>query len=91
MTKKDNGNLPPLKITEVEWKAINKYWVKIIICEMINDMPHEIMTAHLKANKPFTKALLDEFISKQTTIDNIRKVAEAENTEIKIFTIIANN
>lgn len=90
MTKRQKGNFPPLKITEVEWKAINKFWAKIIICEMINDLPHEIMTAHLKANKPFTKELLDEFISRQSTIDNIKKVAEAENTEIKIFTIISN-
>lgn len=91
MTKRQKGNLPPLKITEVEWKSINKFWAKIIICEMINEMPHEIMTAHLKASKPFTKELIEEFIAKEKTIENIKKVAEVENTEIKILYVIANN
>ena len=87
--KKDQ--LPPLKITEVEGKKTNKFWVKIIVCEMINEMPHELLTAHLKANKPFKKELIDAFIKKEITIENIKKVAEAENVEIQIFTIICND
>ena len=90
MTAK-NKELPPIEIQEVGKEETNKFWAKIIICEMINGLPHEIATAHLKANKPFTKELIDEFISKQSTIDNIKKVAEAENSEIQIFTIITND
>lgn len=77
---------------ENEKQALEKkYWVNIMVCEMHDWMPHEILTAKLRAKKPFTKIMIDDFIKGETTINNIKKVAEAHDQELKIMYVITNN
>lgn len=67
----------------------NKYGVKIMVCEVHNDMPYEMLRAELRASKPFTKDLIEEFINKDETINRMKEVAETYKTKIKvIYTLI---
>lgn len=69
-------------------QAMKKYQVEIKVCEMHDDLPHEMLKAYLKANKPFTKQAIDEFIASDQTIQNMEKIAKAHDVEIKIFAFI---
>lgn len=38
------------------------FGAKIIVCAMIDDMPHELAVAHLRSHTPFTKEAIETFI-----------------------------
>ena len=90
--KTEKDALNDLIANDKKKKAIdNKYWVKIIVCEMHDEMPHEILTASLRSKKPFSKKMIEDFIAGETTMNNIKKVANANDQEIKIIYVINNN
>lgn len=71
-------------------KIAKPFGVKIFVCEMIDEMPHELITANLRSAKPFTKEAIEKFIESDATIADIRKTLEEEKMELKTFYIIAN-
>lgn len=78
---KDNWNV----------ESPNKYWVRIIISEMIEEMKHEILMVSLRAKKPFTKKMIEDFIEGETTINNIKEVAKADDAELVFDYYIVNH
>lgn len=77
-------------IAEVQKQNQKPYWVKIMVCVMIDDMPHELATAELRSEKPFTKSTIEMFIAKDEFIETIKKGVEDEKQELKTFYVICN-
>jgi hypothetical protein len=62
-----------------------------MVCEMHDDMPHEMLRAELKASVPFTKELIEQFINNDETITRMKQVAETHKTEIKVIYTVIND
>lgn len=77
-------------VAEVQKANQKSYWVKIIVCVMIDDMPHEVANAELRSEKPFTKSTIETFIEKDDFISTIKKGIEDDKKEIKTFYVICN-
>lgn len=69
------------------------YRAKIMICAMIDDMPHELGTAHLRSAKPFTKEKIEQFIESDQFIKTTKESATGiyDGAEIKCIYVICNN
>lgn len=69
------------------------YRAKILICAVIDEMPHELGTAHLRSAKPFTKEKIDQFIESDKFIQTTKESATGiyEGAEIKCIYVICNN
>lgn len=66
------------------------YGAKIIVCAMIDDMPHELATAHLRSHTPFTKQAIESFIEQDGFVATIKKWVEEDNLEVKTMYVICN-
>ena len=66
------------------------YWAKIMICQMIDDMPHEVLTANLRSKNPFTKEAIDKFIASDEVVQKVQEAIKENKYEIKIFYMICN-
>jgi len=61
------------------------FLLKITVLEIKKrKIPHELFTVKLRSEKPFMKKQVEEFIGKQDLINNAKKVAEAEDSKIKV-------
>lgn len=66
------------------------YGVKIIVCAIIDEMPHELATAELRSSTPFTKQAIEKFIETDDFIATIKKGVEDDKLEVKTFYVICN-
>lgn len=53
--------------------AKKPFGVKIFICSMIDEMPHELATASLRSKVPFTKEKIDAFIASNEMTTGLQK------------------
>lgn len=69
------------------------FGVKIMICVMHDDMPHEIATASLRSKVPFTKQGIEKFIETDDFIKTVKDGITEDDAgkEIKVIYIICNN
>lgn len=68
------------------------YRAKVMICAMVDDMPHELGTAQLRSSKPFTKEALEKFIEGDQFVKVTRESVPAEygDVEVRCIYIICN-
>lgn len=66
------------------------FGAKIIVCAMIDDMPHELAVAHLRSHTPFTKEAIETFIDQDWFVDTVKKGIEDDNLEVKTMYVICN-
>lgn len=66
------------------------YGAKIIICAIIDDMPHELATAQLRSHTPFTKEAIESFIDQDGFLATVKKGIEDDNLEVKTIYVICN-
>ncbi len=66
------------------------YGVKVMICAMIDELPHELATVSMRASVPFTKKVIDDFISSDGFIDELKKAITEDENEVAIFYMICN-
>ena len=66
------------------------YGVKIIVCAIIDEMPHELATAELRSHTPFTKEAIESFIDQDGFISTVKKDIEDDKLEVKTFYVICN-
>ena len=71
--------------------AKKPFGVKIFICAMENDMPHELATAHLRSKAPFTKEKIEGFIASDEFTSGLQKAIKEEGNEVSIFYMITND
>ena len=64
--------------------------MKIIVCAIIDEMPHELATAELRSSTPFTKQAIEKFIETDDFIATIKKGVEDDKLEVKTFYVICN-
>lgn len=77
-------------VAEVQKANQKPFGVRIMVCVMIDDMPHEVANAELRSEKPFTKSQIETFIAKDEFIETIKKGVEDEKQEFKTFYVICN-
>lgn len=66
------------------------YGAKIIVCAMIDGLPHELATAQLRSHTPFTKEAIESFIDQDGFIATVKKGVEDDNLEVKTMYVICN-
>lgn len=67
------------------------YGVKIFICAIEDEMPHEIATAHLRSKVPFTKEKIESFIASNNFTTGLQKAIKEDGQEVSIFYMITND
>jgi hypothetical protein len=71
--------------------AKKPFGVKIFICAIENEMPHELATAHLRSKVPFTKEKIEGFIASDEFTSGLQKAIKEEGKEVSIFYMITND
>ena len=71
--------------------AKKPFGVKIFICAIEEDMPHELATAHLRSKVPFTKEKIEGFIASDEFTTGLQQSIKDEGKEVSIFYMIAND